>query len=121
VRHKFPPEARLRRRREFTAVYRRGKRIQTQPLYTVARLRSGGGCRLGLSIGRKVGGAVVRNRWKRAIRAAFRLSRHELHSDWDLVVAVSRTATPEDVGLVAEAFTALIERLNALTDSGADR
>jgi ribonuclease P protein component len=121
VRHKFPPEARLHHRREFTAVYRCGKRVPTQPLYTVALLRREGGSRLGLSIGRKVGGAVVRNRWKRAIREAFRLSRHGLHSDWDLVVAVSRSASVDDVGSVAAAFAVLVERLNALTDNGAGR
>ena len=118
MRHKFPPEARLHHRREFTSVYRRGRRIHTQTLYTVALLRAEGGARLGLSIGRKLGGAIVRNRWKRAIREAFRLNRHKLTSDWDLVIAVSRTASPDDVGSVPVAFESLIERLNALTDGG---
>jgi len=119
VSHKFPPEARLHHRREFTTVYRRGKRIHTQALYVVAMPRAEGGCRLGLSIGRKLGNAVVRNRWKRAIREAFRLNRHRLTSDWDLVISVSRTVSADEVGGVPEAFEALIERLNALKDSGA--
>lgn len=43
--------------------------------------------RLGLSVGRRVGGAVVRNRAKRVVREAFRLSMGELPA-LDLVVAV---------------------------------
>lgn len=44
--------------------------------------------RLGLSIGRKVGNAVVRNGIKRMIREAFRLSRAEWPAAYDVVVVV---------------------------------
>lgn len=42
--------------------------------------------RLGLVVGRKVGSAVARNRWKRLIREAFRLNQHRLPMGIDLVV-----------------------------------
>lgn len=44
--------------------------------------------RLGLSIGRRVGGAVVRNRLKRLIREAFRLEQTALPAGLDFVVSL---------------------------------
>jgi ribonuclease P protein component len=52
-------------------------------------------CRLGLSVSRKVGGAVLRNRWKRLIREAFRTSRPRLPEGLDLVVIPRKKDDPE--------------------------
>ena len=57
--------------------------------------------RLGLSVSRKVGGAVVRNRWKRLLREAFRLVRRELPRGIDLVVIPRAQVEPELQRLMA--------------------
>jgi ribonuclease P protein component len=55
--------------------------------------------RLGLSVSRKVGGAVVRNRWKRCIREAFRLAREQLPPGVDLIVIPRPDAKAETAGI----------------------
>ncbi len=109
----FPRQARLVRRRDFERAYRRGRRHRIGPLRFCALSRGEGGSRLGLSISRKVGKPVVRNRWKRAIREAFRLNRHLLRRPHDIVVSVEWEAGPEDVARVEASFRELIARLNA--------
>ena len=49
------------------------------------------GSRLGITASRKVGGAVVRNRFKRRVRAWFRARRLEFSEDVDLVVIARRS------------------------------
>ncbi|MDE0138723.1 MAG: ribonuclease P protein component [bacterium] len=57
---------------EFNAVLRHGRRVRRGGITVVARRRDGGLPRIGLVVGRRVGGAVVRNRAKRRLRAALR-------------------------------------------------
>lgn len=115
----FPRQARILKSSEFRDVYRRGIRLRRAPLRVVAMHKESGGCRLGLAIGRKAGKAVVRNRWKRAIREAFRLQRHRLTADWDLVVSTDWDAAPADAKKVAGAFDSVVKALNARVSDGA--
>ena len=50
--------------------------------------------RLGVTIPKKTGSAVVRNHWKRLIRESFRTQQHELPSGYDFVVRPKKGAQP---------------------------
>ncbi len=76
---------RICRRADFQRVYRRRCTAGDDLLLIFAAANDRPYPRLGLSIGRKVGGAVTRNRWKRRLREAFRLVRLELPPGVDLV------------------------------------
>ena len=78
--------ARLRRREEYDAVYRAGRRRSSR-LFTVFFAPNGlGESRFGMSVGRALGGSVARNRIRRRVREILRLSRREIPSGWDIIV-----------------------------------
>jgi ribonuclease P protein component len=82
-----PEERRLRRKREFDAVYAHGRRFGNGFFGVTAYLNETGGPRLGLAVAVKTAGnAVERNRIRRVIRESFRLHQHEIPA-LDLVVS----------------------------------
>ncbi|HEX6229366.1 MAG TPA: ribonuclease P protein component [Solirubrobacterales bacterium] len=90
---------RLSRSGEFDRVYRDGSSHATRylVLYSFPRASENGeGARLGVSASRKVGGAVDRNRVKRALREAFWNLAERLPDDHDFVLV----ARPEIGGLI---------------------
>jgi len=81
----FPRAARLRLKKDFEAVFAAGKKTVTRDLV----MWHSGGCadkKIGLMVSKKTGGAVQRNRLKRLLREAFRLSKDELKESARLII-----------------------------------
>ena len=113
---------RLSRSAEFERVYRQGRSKGNRFLVLYAFPRedgAGDGPRLGLSVSRRVGGAVDRTRVKRALREAFWEEAPRLPGGSDYVVV----ARPEALGLTeregsAGMRTALGELVDQLGGTG---
>ncbi len=105
--NRFPKQHRVTRGNDFSDIIRHGAFAADEVLVVNVRRTAtpaaenqdgdaerekGCGPRLGISIPRKTGPAVVRNRWKRWIREAFRLQQSELPPGIDIIVRPKRDA-----------------------------
>ena len=83
---RFPQRFRLKTPAQFQAVYDRKKSASDPVLLVFAGRNDLPHPRVGLSVSKKVGNAVMRNRFKRLFREAFRLTRTELPIGVDLIL-----------------------------------
>jgi ribonuclease P protein component len=112
----FPPSCRLRTSREYTRLWRQGRRCHTPQLLVIAAAGAAG-IRLGISVSRKVGNAVCRNRIKRWLREYFRRHRAELGSGTELSVVVKPGAALLGHGELDQQLQEALRRLRVYEDA----
>lgn len=97
----YPKSMRLRRRAEFHEMKRQGARSHLRSFVVIRRPAQAADSRLGITVSRRVGGAVVRNRLKRMIREIFRKSRRDVAAAQDVLVIARTSANKLDYAQVA--------------------
>ena len=93
----LPKSNRLRRTGEFKKVYSRGRSYVHPSMVLYVLKTNGTDLRIGFSVSKKLGGAVVRNRIKRRLREASRTLIGELVGSADLVIVARSGAKSASV------------------------
>jgi len=78
---------RIKKNEEFQHIFRQGKTFANRQLVIYYQNKPGQAhFRIGLSVGKKIGNAVVRNRIKRLMRQSFFELKDEIKPEYDMVV-----------------------------------
>ncbi|MBR2133334.1 MAG: ribonuclease P protein component [Eubacterium sp.] len=104
----------LKENKDFRRIYYRGRSEASSALVTYAVKSRLPHSRVGITSGKKIGGAVQRNRARRLIRAAFSLYEDELCGNWDIVFVARTQTTQVKMQTVAEQMEAQLKKLGVL-------
>ena len=86
----FPWHYRIVRSSDYKSIYNTGRKLNSANFVLFGRENGLDHHRLGVTVSRKVGGAVVRNRMKRLFREIFRKTSNEIPHHFDFVVNAKR-------------------------------
>ncbi len=100
----------IRKNVEFRAIYRRGKSFSNALLVLYIYKNKKNLNRIGISVSKKVGKSVIRNRVKRLIKESYRLNRNELNIGYDLVFIARNAANGRNYNEIDEAVKNLFKK-----------
>jgi ribonuclease P protein component len=74
--------------------------------------------RVGVTVGKKLGHAVVRNRVRRRLREIYRLNAHKLSFGYDIVIVARTRCVGGDFWKMEKAFLSACQKLGLIRESG---
>jgi len=110
-------EFRIKRNKEFQYIFKKGKSFANRQLviYYMKRIDNKH-FRIGLSVGKKIGNAVTRNRIKRYLRQAFYELEGEMKHEYDIVIIVRMQTKDMDFHRVKRSLTHLLRKERLLME-----
>jgi len=104
----FQKKERLLNRADFVNVNRSGQRHHTKHFIVILTQNGLGSNRLGITVSKKTGSAVKRNRVKRLIREFFRLNKLYFPQGYDILIVAKKDASNCDLRKTKEELGEII-------------
>lgn len=106
-------QERITQKKDFIRLIKRGKRLRLEQIAIAYITNDLTYSRLGISVGRKIGKAVKRNRIKRVLRELFRLNKEALPKGYDMLFMPNAGFRADSLMTDKEA---LLDKLNKISD-----
>ena len=98
----FSQEERILKRAEFIDLNLHGTRYYTKNFVVILKQNRRDITRLGITVSKRVGNSVKRNRIKRSIREFFRLSKQQIPKGYDIMIVALKESDKSDFLKVQE-------------------
>lgn len=105
----------LKRNHIFRRLYAT-KGVANSYMVLYARRNRSGHNYVGITVSKKLGGAVVRNRTRRRLREAYRLQEDRFTPGWDIVIVARTRAVQADFGALTRGLLALAQKEGLLRE-----
>jgi len=106
----FGKEERILKRAEFIDLSLHGTRHHTENFIIILKQNRRNSTRLGITVSKRVGNSVKRNRVKRSIREFFRLNKQQMPKGYDIMIIALRESNKLNFLKVQEELGALLLR-----------
>jgi|AntRauTorcE11897_2_1112592.scaffolds.fasta_scaffold00016_95 ribonuclease P protein component len=110
----LPKKNRLTKRKEFNYIFKNGKNFSTKLFvlnYIPTKLPN---FKVGFSVSKKVGNAVVRNRTKRRMREAFKQIQTQIDKNYNYIFVARKNANEATLEEIKKTFTYSMQKCNLI-------